>query len=145
MPVTFGSVGDIISVSLLAKDLIISLNESRGSAIEYQGVIRDLQNLDDLFLKVNKIFETSHTNLELAALHQTGRHIGEACGHCLATFKERVSRYDKSLGRRDGGRLQSAFAKVRWHVGEKDSLAKFRVEIAGYVASLNMLLNMTNW
>lgn len=42
MPITFGSVGDIISISLLVKDAMKALDVSRGSGGEYQGVIREL-------------------------------------------------------------------------------------------------------
>ena len=35
MPITFGSVGDIISLSLLIKDLIKFLDQVRGSSAEY--------------------------------------------------------------------------------------------------------------
>jgi hypothetical protein len=42
MPITFGSVGDIISISLLVKDAMKALDDSRGSGGEYQGVIREL-------------------------------------------------------------------------------------------------------
>ena len=42
MPVTFGAVGDIISVCLLLKDLVEMLDQARGSKAEYQSVIREL-------------------------------------------------------------------------------------------------------
>lgn len=42
MPITFGSVGDVISVCLLIKDLVKTLDDSRGSSAEYQEVIREL-------------------------------------------------------------------------------------------------------
>jgi hypothetical protein len=42
MPLTFGAVGDIISVCLLVKDLVEVLDKARGSKAEYQAAIREL-------------------------------------------------------------------------------------------------------
>ena len=39
---TFGSVGDIISICLIVKDLVAALNDSAGSTVEYREVIREL-------------------------------------------------------------------------------------------------------
>jgi len=41
MPITFGSVGDIISVCLLVKD-VEALEKARRCKAEYQAVIREL-------------------------------------------------------------------------------------------------------
>jgi hypothetical protein len=47
MSITFGSVGDIIAWSL-AK----ALTDSRGSAKEYQGLMKELQTFDRALLQV---------------------------------------------------------------------------------------------
>lgn len=55
MPITFGSVGDIISVSLLVKDILVALDDSRGSSAEYQGIIRELYILDRALLEIGQL------------------------------------------------------------------------------------------
>ena len=52
MPVTFGAVGDIISVVLLVKDLVATLDEARGSKAEYQAAIHELWLLDRTLLEI---------------------------------------------------------------------------------------------
>ena len=52
MSFTFGSFGDIVTLSLLIKDLIKSLDDSRGSSAEYQAVVRELWSLDKALLEV---------------------------------------------------------------------------------------------
>ena len=54
MPITFGSVGDIISVCLIIKDLIKILDESRHST-EHQETIQELWALDRVLLKVELV------------------------------------------------------------------------------------------
>ncbi|KAF1974790.1 hypothetical protein BU23DRAFT_460501 [Bimuria novae-zelandiae CBS 107.79] len=58
MPITFGAVGDIISVCLLVKDLVDALDEARGSKAEYQSVIRELWILDRALLEIDLLSRT---------------------------------------------------------------------------------------
>ncbi len=52
MPITFGSVGDIIAVGQLAWSLGKALNTSRGSAAEYRSLIRELGAFEQAVLQV---------------------------------------------------------------------------------------------
>jgi hypothetical protein len=52
MSITFGSVGDIIAVRQIAWSLAKALNDSRGSAKEYQGLVKDLQAFQRAVLNV---------------------------------------------------------------------------------------------
>ena len=63
MPITFGSVGDIVSLCLLIKDLVKSLDNSRGSSAEYQAVIRELCSLDHALLEVAVFFDLVNKRL----------------------------------------------------------------------------------
>lgn len=71
MSVTFGSVGDIISVCLIVKDLVDALDKSRGSSAEYQAVIRELWSLDRALLQVAMLSKTCEDCIELHALRVT--------------------------------------------------------------------------
>lgn len=51
--ITFGSVGDIITVGQIAWSLAKSLSDSRGSAKEYQGLIKELETFDQALLQVS--------------------------------------------------------------------------------------------
>ena len=55
MPITFGSVGDIISVCLLIKDLVDALNDCQGSAYDYQQLVREVRSLERVLLQVNQL------------------------------------------------------------------------------------------
>lgn len=50
--ISFGSVGDIIAVGQIAWALAKALTESRGSAREYQGLIKELEGFDKALLQV---------------------------------------------------------------------------------------------
>ena len=82
MPVTFGSVGDIISVCLVIKDLIKVLDDSRGSSSEYQAVIRELWSLDRALLEVELLSRSYERTFELNALGQVARQRIAVQGMC---------------------------------------------------------------
>jgi len=56
MAITFGSVGDVIAVGQLAWSLSQALTDSRGSAKEYQDLVKELQAFDQALLQVPTLF-----------------------------------------------------------------------------------------
>jgi hypothetical protein len=141
MPLTFGSVGDVISVSLLVKDLLLALDSSKGSSAEYQKCVRELYILDTALLQVERLSRTHSAAPELYALCETARHSIDKCRISVASFTDRIRKYGKSLAAGGSGNsFKDAARKVQWELCEKDEVARFRVEVAGYSNSINMLL-----
>ena len=141
MPVTFGSVGDIISISLLIKNLVKCLDESRGSSAEYQAVIRELWSLDHALLEVELLLRSCKQSVELRGLCETANRCAEECRKCIVDFRDKTKRYRAALqGGGTGNLIKDTTAKIRWHVSEKDDLAKFRATITTQIFMLNMLL-----
>ncbi|EAT78354.1 hypothetical protein SNOG_14117 [Parastagonospora nodorum SN15] len=85
MPVTFGSVGDIISVCLLVKDLVDALDKARGSKAEYQSLIRELWILDRSLLEIDLLARThgGGATPELEALCETAKKAVDRCRNLL--------------------------------------------------------------
>ena len=141
MPVTFGSVGDIIAVGLLIKDLVRCLDDSRGSTTEYQAVTRELWSLDHALLEVGVLFLSSQRSNDLDALQETALRIAEQCSDCIRTFRERIKKYKDSLQPGNSGSfVKNAARKVMWNTSEKESLARFRAEIIAQCSSINLLI-----
>lgn len=145
MLVTFGSVGDIISLSLLIKNLVKSIDNSRGSSAEYQAVIRELWSLDHSLLEVEVLIRSSEQTARLIALNATIKQCAEQCRNCITKFKEQVvNKFGKSLQPGGSGSfIKDAASKIRWQVSEKDDIAKFRSEINAHCFSINMILTTT--
>ncbi|PQE09015.1 vegetative cell wall protein [Rutstroemia sp. NJR-2017a WRK4] len=57
MPITFGSVGDIIAVGQISWSLAKALNDSRGSAKEYQGLVRELRAFERAVLQIVALWQ----------------------------------------------------------------------------------------
>jgi hypothetical protein len=141
MPITFGSVGDIISVCLIVKDLVDALNKSRGSSAEHGEIIRELWVLDRALLEVEVLSRTHSTTVELVALCETARQTVEKCRLTVQAFSQRINKYGVSLGNGGSGNImKDAAMKIGWQLSQKDEVSKFRAEIAAHSASINMLL-----
>jgi hypothetical protein len=141
MSITFGAVGDIISVCLIVKDLVAALDASRGSAAEYRDVIRELWGLDRALLEVDLLSRTCDSSIELNALHATVKKSATDCRRCVEEFSKNIKKYEADLG--NGGSknfLRGTKAKIRWQVTQKDELSRFRAEVNAHSSSINMLL-----
>lgn len=143
MPVTFGAVGDIISVCLLVKDLVEALDKARGSKAEYQSAIRELWILDRTLLEIDLLTRThgNGSTPELRSLCETANQAAIRCKSLVTTFLGRVRRYKSTFEEsRHPNVLQEVAMKVRWRIGEKEALEQFRAELTGTSSSLQMLL-----
>ena len=144
MPITFGSVGDIISLSLLIKDLVKSLDKSRGSSAEYKAVIYGLRSLDHALIEVGALFQSCERTIELNALSATVKECAEQCRKCITEFQGQLKKYEKSLQSDGSGNfIRDTALKVRWQVSMKEDLAKFRADINAICFTINMLLATT--
>lgn len=141
MPVTFGSVGDIISVSLLIKDLLVALDDSRGSSDSYRAIIRELYTLDSALLHVDQLSRTHNATAELHGLCTTARQTVDRCRECIDKFKLKIQKYKRSLATGGSGKtIGDTARKIQWSVSEKQHLMSFRAELTGYTESINMLI-----
>ena len=144
MPITFGSVGDIISLSLLIKDLVKSLDNSRGSSAEYQAVIRELSSLDHALCQVEALMVSCEQTVQLNALTATVNQCAEQCRKCITRFHEQVKKFGRSLQPGGSGSfVRDTALKIRWQVSEKDDVAKFRAEINTHCYTINIMLTTT--
>jgi hypothetical protein len=145
MPVTFGSVGDIIAVCILLKDCVDALSETKGAAASYQAVIRELFILEKALLEVGVLSRTNASTAELVALFDSARTTVEGCRKFLEAFKSKTKRYEPHLGVAPArGTTQKIFSgsamKVLWQISMKDDVARFRAEVVAYSLSINQLL-----
>ena len=143
MPITFGSVGDIITLSLFIKDLAKSLDDSRGASAEYQAITRQLSSLEHALSQVEEVFKTLNHSGTLSALDRTANKCVEQCRESITKYKERTKKFERSL-QAGGSRniFRDTTSKLKWQAFEKDDLPKFRVELHTHCIFINMLLTL---
>ncbi|KAF2269728.1 hypothetical protein CC78DRAFT_238599 [Lojkania enalia] len=142
MMVTFGSIGDIISVSLLVKDLLLALDSTKGSPAEYQAVVRELYVLDTALLQVEQLARSQGPTPELQAIYETANQTVVKCRDTVAAFIARIRKYGGPLSKSGSGNiLKDGVRKVQWRASQKEAeIAKFRAQVTGFSESINMLL-----
>ena len=143
MPVTCSSVGDIISLYILVRDLIKCLGDARGSSAEYQSVIRELWNLDLILHQVELFFQSHERTDELNALRAIVCKCTAQCRQSITEYREKTKHFLNSLGPGGLSTLSRIPSKIKWQISEKDDLLKFRADINAQCLSLNMLLVTT--
>jgi hypothetical protein len=144
MPITFGSIGDIISVCLIVKDLIDALDKCRGSASEYQDIIRELRCLDRSLLEVEKLSRELGVLAKTTALCVTTKITVDKCRSSVDGFLGKIRKYEKYLREKGSGNIvKDSAMKIKWQILRSSELAKFRVEIIAYYSSINTLIAST--
>lgn len=141
MPITFGSVGDIISVCLIVKDLIDALDKSRGSASEYQEIIRELRCLERSLLEVEKLSREFDSSVQLNALCVTAKYTIDKCRSSVDGFFGKIRKYEKYLREEGSGNvMKDSTMKMKWQILRSSELAKFRVEVIAHYLSINAFI-----
>ncbi|KAH8624620.1 hypothetical protein IG631_20085 [Alternaria alternata] len=147
MPVTFGAVGDIISVVLLVKDLVATLDEARGSKAEYQAAMHELWLLDRTLLEI-ELLTRQHgdgATPELRGLCETAKRAVTRCHEQVMTFLQRIQKYQNTFDHgQNANALREIGHAIRCRIGKKEALEHFRAELAGTTSSLQMLMATAN-
>lgn len=140
---TFGAVGDLISIALLAKDIVAALNDSRGSAKEYRDLIQSLVTLDEIVQSIEKILSETDFGGIFDDLRPIAQRATEQTHQCLDRFRTKICKYGPSLAEGGSGNVFKDVArKIQWKLEEKD-VERFRAELAGHTSSLKLLLEIT--
>ncbi|KAL9050967.1 MAG: hypothetical protein Q9162_006318 [Coniocarpon cinnabarinum] len=145
MPLGVASVGDIIAVGLLIKDLVSALNEARGSSHDFQQLVRQLQSLGDVLHQVETLVRRHDASPGLNALCVSITRRTATCEDLIKPFLLKVRKYQHSLKVGGSGSVfQDAACKMRWKICEADEVESFRAHLLTHTISIQALLEMWN-
>lgn len=143
MEVTFGAVGDFISIGLIIKDIVTALNDNRGSARDYRELIESLDLLERALKEINGIHTDPDLSGQLGELKTAASDTARQITRALTEFRQKIAKYSDCLsGTGSGNLFKDAMKKVQWKLDEKD-IHKFRTEVECYTQSLRILLHAT--
>jgi hypothetical protein len=145
MPITFGAVGDIISVCILVKDCVEALSETNGSKAQYRAVIQELTILEKAVLEIAVLWRTHATTPELASIFANANTTVDQCRASLESFKLKAQPYERRLGKSSNDNMLQKVCngnarKLLWQVRMKDEVARFRAEVVAYSVSIDQIL-----
>lgn len=140
---TFGAVGDFLSIALLIKDIVSALDDYRGSVKEYQDLVNGLVILQETVHEVAKVYSDEKLPSGVSDLSPIALRNIQQIQQCLAGFRDQIRKYGPSLAERGTGNVfKDVVRKVQWKLEEKD-VNKFRAELIGHNMSLKVLLEVT--
>ncbi|KAM0283908.1 hypothetical protein ACHAQH_002290 [Verticillium albo-atrum] len=145
LALTFGSVGDLLAICLIVKDIIYALDDSRGSAKDYRDIIAQLQTFDGILTQISQ----GLTGLESIRTLDGIRPLISQClnqsQRCLETFREEIRKYSTSLSSSSPAgrlnRLKRSYKKVMWKLDDQ-VVDKFRRDLTGHYVSLGVFLSV---
>lgn len=136
---SFGwSVGDIIAAIQLIVKITKALEDSTGSSSQYQGVITELNSLNNALVKVKNI------RLEGDQQHQEIALFGAAlqCRQTIDGFMQKVGKYQACLG--DGGSgswAKDSWRKVQWSLCSQKEVDLFRASLNAHTSAISIMLH----
>ncbi|RYP78246.1 hypothetical protein DL771_000723 [Monosporascus sp. 5C6A] len=140
MDVTFGAVGDFISVGLLLKDLVDLLDDSRGSVWEYQALVEQLKILRQVVNQAENFCRQHCDSNDLQDVRDDLMSVIEEAKRRLKEVAAKVKKYAPSLSQGGSGNAaKDAARKVKWRL-EKKETEKFRDDVMRYSSSIQSLL-----
>jgi hypothetical protein len=141
---SFGAVGDFISITVLIKDIIVALDDTRGSAKQYRVLVQDLDTPRLTLKAVQQAFEDPSLTNSLEDLSKLVLVTVSQINDCLNTFLDQIRKYEHSLGpgvTKTNNSLAAIGRRIQWKSTEKE-IDKFRAEVMGCTSALKVLLEV---
>ncbi|KAF4990011.1 hypothetical protein FDECE_14526 [Fusarium decemcellulare] len=139
MEVTFGAVGDFISIGVLIKDFIDLLDDSHGSAWEYKSLKQQLtflrQNLD----LAKRSYDEYYNAPEFRDIRDTLESVVDEAERRLEQIAIKVQKYTSTLSQGSTQRtIKRVARKVQWSL-EKKETEKFLLDLNRYTSIIQSL------
>ena len=127
------SIGDVIVLAQLIKELITALQDSKGSSAEYQECIDKLLALNQIVSEVEAICISFKNVDELNTQRDALLYTVQRCKRFVENVLQNTKKYDSSLSK-GGSRnnIRDAWRKLEWRTLRSDQLAKIAVEVIYY-------------
>ena len=77
--ITFGSVGDIVSLCLLIKDLVKALNDCSGARRDFKQIISELESLERALLEIDLLIRRHQHTPTLSGLFVSATNTASSC------------------------------------------------------------------
>jgi hypothetical protein len=137
---SFGfSVGEFIAAASLIPNIVSCLQNSGGSASEYQELMDELHGLRSVLSKISHLESTAQQTEEIEGVKIAALN----CIPLLENFRQIVEPYSKSLERgKTRGWVMDAKRKVQWELTMETEVQNFRMCLNTRTNTLNVSLSI---
>lgn len=124
MPIAIGGIGDILAIIGLVREFASALNDSRGSAADYQEVRRELDGLERALLCLHQLLQARSHDPALNAIFVSTQSTAEDCQRCIEAFSQQIVKFYGTLGvGKQGNIAKEITMKLRWQMSRKDEVS----------------------
>jgi hypothetical protein len=141
---SFGfSVGDFIAVGTVAIKTYACLQDSTGSAADYQRLKLAASSLKATIAFVDELLTNNPGSLSPPLVNATKMHLSE-CSALLQNFAEITKKYDASFSTGgSGSTAKDALRKLKWGTKKDDTREIFRC-LQGHIEAVDTLMSVNN-
>jgi hypothetical protein len=120
---TFGAIGDFLSIALLVRDLALALDSVRGSSKAYADLVDNLNIIDRTPQEADRVFR----NLpEDDVSRSTAQMIARQMRKCLRQVERDIKYYQPSLVQDGSGNtFKDTVGKIQWRFDEEKDIDRF--------------------
>jgi histidinol dehydrogenase len=138
MSVGFGfSVGDFIAAIELVGNIVDALRESGEAGKRYRELVRRLDTLETVLLRVKRLELDESQHAEYVALQQAA----SQCQRTVDVFWKRIEKYQPALAvKGTSWRVKDGWMKIRWAVCKKEDINAFKDDVSAHTESIQLLL-----
>jgi len=139
---TFGAVGDFISIALLIKDIALALDSAKGSSKSYADLAASLELLSDTIREVAGVYLSLSGSDEVRGI--AARTVSRV-RQLLDELEDEMKQHRALLSPNGLGRtsLKYVARKVRWKLVDEKYLQQKRSEVLNHCHCLKMVLAIT--
>ena len=140
-----GSLGDVIALINIVKDLVKAFDKRKGSSAEYQEIIRKLWAFNRVLQEVDTLCSSTVITTELNASRNALLSVASQARRSIEALSTGYQKFEPSL--REGGsrsRLQDAARKAEWKFFHSDDSTRLQSEVCAYCSILSALISMVN-
>lgn len=135
--ITFGSVGDIISVCLIVQSIAKALSDSRGSASEFRVLMGELESSTAALKQVQHLVTAHPKVTDAESLYKAV----ESCRECLEAIASKISKFKASLQADSSQNIAvRTFWKLRWQ-NQNTQVIEWRHQVSVQYAELHLQLS----
>ncbi|KAF5577180.1 hypothetical protein FPANT_10572 [Fusarium pseudoanthophilum] len=139
MEVTFGAVGDFISIGVLIKDFIELLDDSRGSAWEYKSLKQQLTFLRLILDLAKRSYDEYYCAPQFYDIRKALDSVVDEAERRLEGIAVKVQKYTSTLSKGSTERkIKKVARKVQWSL-EKKETEKFLLDLHRYTSIIQSL------
>lgn len=140
MSVGFGfSVSDFAAALELVSTVIDALRENGQAGSEIREILRQLYGLETALIHVKRLDLEDSQQAELLAVRQAAAQ----CQRTITDFYDKIQPLQKDAGpfTSTSSCFKARWVRLRWALCKREDVARFKADLAGHTASIQLLLS----